>query len=173
MGLPDLKADIQLASESLGAVTTVDELKQWMTDNLLPSIGGIVDATAEEFSTRDEVIQTIADDIDELVEQSGDALQPETTGKLLSVYEVGSMIANELEILLKKADDVTKKRVKPMVAAYRQGVLVVGELLAEITIPTDGEDDGEDDGDLEPPDDDVDDEEDDDEDDDAVVGEGG
>lgn len=141
MGLAETQADIKMARDQIAAVTTLDELKTQLLDNVLPLMDGIVDSTREEFARHGEVLQSVVDEVDTMVDESDDILQPETTGEILAVLELGKVLANELETLLKKADEITKKRVAPILKAYRQGAIVLGEKLAEITIPLEPEDD--------------------------------
>lgn len=139
MGLPEVKADIQLAQQQLATATTIEELKQQLVDNIFPLLEGLVEATNDGFETRDLVIKSVVEEIDQLVDQDGDVLQPDTTLKITSVIFKGNQLAAELDNLLKKADEVTKKRVAGLLKAYRRDSIVVQELLAEITIPLDEE----------------------------------
>lgn len=139
MGLAETKADIKMAREQIVAVTSLDELKAQLLENVLPIMEGIIDGTGHQLAEHDEVIRSLADSVDALEDESDDMLQPETTAEILGVFETGKLLATELETLLKKADEITKKRVAPIIKAFRQGAIVVTEKLSEITIPLDEE----------------------------------
>jgi hypothetical protein len=174
MSLAEVKADIQLARDQIAAASTIDELKQQLTDNLFPLLEGFVDATNDGFGeiggvldSHEEEIKRIGDDGIE------DVLFPETLGEILAVFDQGRQLATELENLMKKADELTKKRVNGLIKAYRKNALVTQEMLTEITIPLDPEDE-EPDQKAAPPtqkpaadDEDVDDEDEDDDEEDA------
>jgi hypothetical protein len=54
---------------------------------------------------------------------------------ILGVFEAGKLICLETEKLLATSDDeVGKKRVGEMLMAYRQGVAIVSERVAEVTL---------------------------------------
>lgn len=173
MGLQELKADAKLLREGYAALkdsSTLDP-KHELAENILPLFEGLCDAIQE---LNDELADEVADQgeaLDELVDQTGDVLHPETSTKILGVIEIGKVIAHELEALLAKGDDVTKKRVRALIKTYRQGAEVINEIIAEITMPLDPEEPGDmPPGEVKPgegdPDGDEDDEDDDDEDED-------
>ncbi len=142
MGLPEAKADLKIAADQIATATTVEELKMQLLDNLIPAIEGVAQAANDELAARDEVIQTLVEDVEELIDDRGDILQPETTAKILGVLELGTGIANMLEELVKTSkDDLVKKRAASLIKSYRQGVLVTQDILAEITVPVDEDDD--------------------------------
>lgn len=140
MGLAEIRADIQLAREQIAAVETAEDLKAQLLNNVLPLMEGLVDGTRDEFTRRDEVLQAVIDDVDHLMDESDDVLQAETTAEILGVFEIGKLLANELETLVKKADEITKKRVTSLIKSFRQASIVMGEKLAEITIPIEVDD---------------------------------
>ena len=139
MGLIEATADIDVARDAITTATTLEELKQQLADNLFPVIKGIAEATANELVAFTEVIKTITDDIDDLREGEGELLYPETTQKINSVLDTGATIANELEAILAKTDQVTRKRCKALIESYRQGKNVVIDALVSITMPVDPE----------------------------------
>jgi hypothetical protein len=144
-GLAEAKADLKIAAEQIATATTVDELKAQLLDNLVPAMEGVVTASLDELTARDEVIATLCEDVDDLQEGRGEMLEPETTGKILATFELGNRIAAELEKLVKGSkDEVTKKRCASLLKSYRQSVLVNQDYLAEITIPVDDEAEGDD-----------------------------
>lgn len=187
-GLQEAKADLKIAGDQIATATTLEELKAQLLDNLLPAVEGVAQAAIDELAGRDDVIATLVEDVEELVDERGDILSPEATGKILSTFEIGDRICRELEVLLKQAkDEVTKKRCAGLIKSYRQGVLVNQDYLAQITVPIDEPDEAdepEDDDEDEPgppgapvePDDDEDlddeDDEDDEDDDDLAAEEG-
>lgn len=188
MGLAELRADAKLERERIAALPMDQfDAKRELTENILPLLEGLAEAIAQDNEARDEVIESLAQDVDDLVDQSGDVLHPETTAKILGMFEAGKLLANELEKAINKFDDVTKKRIRFLIRSYRQGVEVVGSIVQEITMAPDeiedvaeaqtgteeeegeegdeeeGEEDGEEDAD------DADDEEDDEEPDDNIA----
>lgn len=139
MGLIEATTDIDVARDAIASATSLEELKQQLVDNLFPVVKGLAEATAEELVGFTEVIKTITDDIDELREGEGEFLYPETTQKIIGVLETGAAIANELELLLGKADNAAKKRINALIKSYRQGKSVVTDELAAITVPVEPE----------------------------------
>ena len=97
MGLAEAKADIKIASEQIATATTLEELKAQLLDNLLPAIEGVAQAASDEIAARDTVIQTLVEDVDDLVDERGDILMPETSTKILSMFELGSTIGKLLK----------------------------------------------------------------------------
>jgi len=139
MGLAELKADAVLLRERFAKMSGTDEGKNVdlafeLAENILPMFEGLVDAINEEIV---EEVADLGEAVDELVDQSGDVLHPETAVRILQVFEMGSMLANELEKMFPKLDEISRKRVKQAVKAYRQGAQVIGEVIAEITMPVD------------------------------------
>lgn len=175
MGLSELRADAQLVIERLSKLPAASfDAKAELTDNILPLLIGITEAIQEGLEAE---VADLADAVDELIDQTGDVLHPETAQKIVAVLEVGQMMSLELEALLKsgKVDDVKKKKIATMIHAYRQGAKIVGEIVVEITMLDEPDDPDQDvvDVDVGPgvvqPGDDDDDEEDDD---DELAGEG-
>lgn len=135
MGLAEVKADVQLAREQLLKLP-LDKFnaKQELTENVLPLFESICTAIEEEFGELAEELADQGEAIDELIDQSGDVLHPDTTAKIIGVFEVGKALAAELEQALPKLDDLAKKRIRQIIKTYRQGVQVVSNELAEITL---------------------------------------
>lgn len=135
MGLTEAIADIDVARDAIAACTTLEELKQCLADNLFPVVKGVADATNEHFVEFADAVKTITEDIEDLREGEGELLYPETTQKLVTVLDTGAMIATELEALLAKQDNATRKRCKALIDSYRQGKNVIADVLAAITMP--------------------------------------
>jgi hypothetical protein len=189
MGLAEVKADIKLARDQIANVSSLDELKQQLLDNVLPLMEGMVEATNEGLAEQAGLLDSVMTEVEQLQDDNGDVLMPETLATILAVFDLGRQVATELEGLLKKADDVTKKRALGLIRAFRQQAIVVSEELAEITIAIELDDDAaapdgalvaagsqgvpiDDDDEDDEEDADVDDDDDDDDDDDADENDG-
>jgi len=143
MGLAELKADINIVRERLAGLSSSEiDVKQELTENILPLLSAMVD----EQETAEAELADLGDTIDELVEQSGDALHPETATKIMEVVGMGMILAKEIEVIFAKGrvDDLTKKRLKPVIKKFRTDATVVSQIIAEITIPDDPEEPDED-----------------------------
>jgi hypothetical protein len=138
MGLAELKADCAVHRErilrmdfaKLGDAGKVIQTE--LAENVWPWLDGLID------SLREEVLEEVADlgeAIDEIIEREDSALHPELAAMILGVFEAGKLICLETEKLLATSDDeVGKKRVGEMLMAYRQGVAIVSERVAEVTL---------------------------------------
>lgn len=145
MGLAELRADAKLHRERIAKMKLADlppeklgaVLKLELVENIFPMFEGLVDALEEDYGTALDDLNTA---VDQLIDQSSDLLQPQTAAQILGVFELGKLLANELEALAKQADDVSRKRIAELVLTYRRGAEVVGTLVAGITLDEDDED---------------------------------
>ncbi len=134
MGLAELKADLKHAYENLQKSDSVD-IKTELAENLYPLLEGIVDAIREDMTEVRAEVDELGEMVDDIAEGSSEVLFPETSGKIMGLLQVGAMLAAELDKALPKLDEVSKKRVRGLTKSYRHGVQIVGELIAEITMP--------------------------------------
>lgn len=145
MGLAEVKADTKVVRDQLlklvGEQLTPEALKHELTENVLPLFEGLVDAVTEELTDIADEVADQGDALDTLIDASGDVLHPESAAKIVGLAEVGKALADELEKLLPKADDLQKKRLRQLVKSYRQGAEVVIAMVNEITLEDDDEDD--------------------------------
>lgn len=142
MGFAELKADAKLLREGYQALkdsSTLDARYE-LAENILPLFEGLCDAVDEKLADVEEEIADQGEALDELIDQSSDVLHPETATKILGVFEIGKLLANELERAIAKGDDVTKKRVRELIKTYRQGAEVMSEVITEITMPIEPDD---------------------------------
>lgn len=143
-GLAEAMADIQVVREQLVKGGGGDESKfePWraeLLNNILPLIEGIASAAQKEVDELDDVIEDMGNAVDELIENKGEILLPETAAKIAGVLECGKLITDELEKLVPKLDDVAKRKCKELIKMYRQGVAMVVKDLQEITVPDEDE----------------------------------
>lgn len=135
MGLSELKADCKTQRQRLAKLSPGDiDARLELLDNILPLFEGLID------TIQDDVVSDVADlagAVDELIDQSSDVLHPETTAKILGVFEVGKLICSELEAMIQGLDDVSKKRIVELTDGYREGVEIMTEVLAECTLDAD------------------------------------
>jgi hypothetical protein len=126
MGLAELKADAKLLREQNPAHADIYAMFE-----------GMIEAAEET----DAVVEDLSDAVDELIDQNGDVLHPETAAKVIGLVELGKLLAKELDAALVKFkfDDLSKKRIRQMVKAYRAGAEIVGEIIAEVTLPIEPE----------------------------------
>ena len=148
MSLEELKSDIASHAERLAGTDfsrlSKDQLAKAVQvelgENILPLFQALVESLQAKADETDEAIDDLAGAMDELIDQSGDVLHPETTAKIVGLFEVGKMIATELEALLAASTDETKKRrLGMLIAGYRQSVELVTEIVAAATLEFDDE----------------------------------
>jgi ABC-type transporter Mla subunit MlaD len=137
--LADFRSDAKQLRERYATESTV-EARLELADNVIPLLEGIMEALDAKFAEHDEELDNLGEGLDELIDQSNDAIHPDTAEKIASVLEVGKMMADELEKNLKKLDDVTRKKVTQYITAYRSGADMLFQMLEEITIPDDDAD---------------------------------
>lgn len=142
MGLAEVKADAVLAREQLLKMTDLDpiKLRTQLTENILPLFEGLVDAVAEELGAMGGDIDELDQVVEQLIDETGEIISPETGAKIVGLVEIGKVLADELEGLLAKVDDLSKKRVRQLIKSYRQGAQIVAELVTEL-VDTGSEDD--------------------------------
>lgn len=171
MGLAEVKADAKLRgadlskASTLEGVATLDQLKAWLraelVDNVYPMFEGVVAAVQEDI---EPALDELAEAVDELMDQADEILHPPSAAKIIGVFELGKALAVELEALIARADDVTRKRVGDLIKLYRQSAEVASEMVAGFTLDPeepasaaepedgatadDGDDEDEDDGDA-------------------------
>lgn len=133
MGLAEFKADAKLARERiLGLTNSEIDLKHELTENILPLFEAMCDAIDEDVVAD---LDGLSDAVDELIDQAEDVLHPETAAKLMGVLELGKLLAKELQAVLPRCDEVTRKRGKALIKGYLQGFEVMKAEITEITIP--------------------------------------
>jgi hypothetical protein len=158
MGLAEVKADAKLHREriektrakivALPAEKQIEALLVELTENVFPMFEATVDAVIEDVAS---TVDDLAGAVDELIDQTEEVLHSDTATKLVSVLELGRLMANELEALSPRMDDLTKKRIGELAHTYRQAAIIVQTHLASITLDdsatsADGDADGEDEG---------------------------
>lgn len=136
-------------------------LQQEIAENLLPLLGDMADAMLTTTKDTDERLEDLAGAVDGILDQDEDMLQPETTAKIIGVFQLGQAIAAELAGMLAKhpPDQITKRRLEQLLAAYALGVETVSDHVTAVTLVEENPDGAD-------QDDDADDEDDGDEDDD-------
>lgn len=138
MGLAEATADIKVVRDQL--LKSIPDLKKaepWqreLLDNILPLIEGLAGGVKAEFDDLDETVESIGDAVDELIDGNGEVILPETAQKIAGVFAAGALIADELERVLGKLDDVAKRKCRDLIKMYRQGVELVSVELAEMTM---------------------------------------
>ena len=166
--LQDLKNDIASHVARLGDANftrlSKDDLakavQQEIAENLLPLMEGLVDAMLAATKDTDERFDDLAAAVDELIDQSEDVLHPDTTAKIIGVFQIGQAIATELGAMIAKhpPDQLTKRRLEQLIAAYALGVETVGQHVTAVTLVEDGPgvEDGDDEDDEDADEDDLD-----------------
>lgn len=138
--LDRVTADVVIARKRLAKLDASKlDVKSELLDNLYPLFEGFVEATKKRFDMLEEDLNYVGEKLEE-IEESGEQLHPETTQQIIEVFALGDLLATELEQIVPKLDDLAKKRVRQIVKSFRQGVVVVSQVLAEITIPLEPED---------------------------------
>lgn len=165
MGISELKADLKTYEERLAGLAktplTPEEFQAavWreLSDNLVPLMGAVTDVLAQDAL---EPLEELGAAVDQLIDQSDDLLQPTTSQQIQAVFAMAVALVKDLEPLIAKADDLTRKRLTDGVTGFRHAVNAVVQLVQEITLEEDqppgpgdegddddGGDDDEEDGD--------------------------
>ena len=153
MGLSELKADAKVSRqrilrmdfEAMDNAALAAFIKSEFANNVYPTLEAMVGAVEEEVVAE---LNDQGEAIDELIDQSQNILHPELTAKIVGVFETGRLIALALDKLLEDhpevIDEVSKKRIADMTAAYQQAVEVVTEEVVDSTVDLgpDDEDEG-------------------------------
>lgn len=144
MGLPEVRAEIKILRDqyAAGGDDALDARRE-LAENVLPLLDLLAEAIAKDHDELRDEVGDLGEAVDDMIDDTGDVLTPETTTKIASVLEAGKMLCKELVALLPKADDVGKKRIAALVKAYRTGTEVVLGILTEITVPVEPEDEGQ------------------------------
>lgn len=163
MGLSEIKADCKIHRERLLGMDldalVLDPrklaafLKAELADNLYPLLEGSVDAIEEDVVAH---VDELDDAVEELIDQSEDVLHPETAAQILGVFEICKIVCKELDSILPALkDEVRRRRLKELVKSARQGIEVVAEVVASITLDPEEEKPAEPTNDDAPPADDA------------------
>jgi hypothetical protein len=156
MGLAEVKADAKLHREriekmraKIAGLPTEKQLELLLaelTENVFPMFESTVDAVIEDVAS---TVDDLAAAVDELIDQAEEVLHPETASKIISVLELGRLMAGELDAVAARSDDVSKKRLGELSHTYRQAAIILQTHLTSITLdestgrPDEDEDDGE------------------------------
>lgn len=133
MGLPELRADCKLQRERILGSKLPATLKSELADNLWP----FLEALLEENLGMDDAIA-------ELIDQSENVLQPEFAAAIVGALELGKLICNEVDALIKDSDDdLRKKRIAGLLTDYRRAAEVVTDEVAAATVDMEPEEDEE------------------------------
>lgn len=161
MGITELKADLKTYEQRLAdlakAPLSPEEFQAaiWreLTDNLVPLLGAVTDVLAQDAL---EPLEELGAAVDQLIDQSDDLLQPTTSAQIQAVFAMAVALVKDLEPLVQKADDLTRKRLTDGITGFRHAVNAVVQMVQEITLEDDGPapaDQGEDDEDNDADDD--------------------
>lgn len=159
MGMIQLQADVAMNIEALP--DEMDASVKQAFENLWAWNAALVEAMREEVV---EELRLQGDAIDELIDQSENVLHPEMTAKIVGLFELGKLICQEFDKMLKgeSVDDVTRKRLMTLTDQYRKAANLLTIEVTEITVDLDDiveqeaaaeggdepdDDDGDDDGD--------------------------
>jgi hypothetical protein len=126
----DLDASAVDTPEKLAAFAQT--LKNELAFNVLPMFEGVVDAIHEDIG---QDIADLREDVDDILNDSGDSLTEETAAQIIGVFELGRVVCNLLEKATLHADAMTKKRAKDAIKAFRQGETSMRDVVTAITLP--------------------------------------
>jgi hypothetical protein len=131
-----LIADINVACRRLASIQfeTPDDVRAELLNNTYPAIVELAKQTAEV----DEIVA-------EMSEQQGSFIEPELAAEIIAALALGTQLVEEIRKF--KLDDVSKKRVVELCAAYERAAEVASMSIASAAS---GEDDEDDEDDEEP-----------------------
>lgn len=161
MGISELKADLKnyeqrlagLAQTPLSPEEFQTAIWRELADNLVPLLGAVAEVLEGDVL---EPLEELGGAVDQLIDQSDDLLQPTTAAQIRGVLAMAVALVKDLEPLLAKADDLTRKRLADGVTGFRHAAAAVDQLIQAITLEEDepAAGDAADDDDDEPDDDD-------------------
>lgn len=140
MALAELKADIaaQIALLEKGKPQTTAQLQALIAQTVLPMMLGIIEGVGEDvgapLALLAEDVQDLGTDLQDLVERELDILHAETATQITNVFALGETLAAELEALAVSFDDIRRKRITDMVAAFRGAATAATETIDTITV---------------------------------------
>ena len=127
-----LLTDVRDGAKTLTGITTIGDVVDHLTNTLWPTI----EAAAELLVAHANETEEMAGSIDELIEEAGDLLTPETAGVFANVFIQGREIAAELEKRLTPADSALRAKI----TAFNILLDAAQSDLAEATADVDEED---------------------------------
>jgi cytochrome c1 len=127
-----LIADINVACRRLASIRfeTPDDVRAELLNNTYPAIVELAKQTAEV----DEIVA-------EMSEQQGSFIEPELAAEIIAALALGTQLVEEIRKL--KLDDVSKKRVAELCAAYEHAAEVASMSIASAANSDDEGDDDE------------------------------
>jgi hypothetical protein len=144
-----LLADCKMVKDSLAKASPEQGVRE-----LLALQESIISYLKEQDEER---LQPMEAALEELLEGGGEMLQPQTTAKIVGVFEIGRALTEALTKAVETIekgeplDDLTKKKFADLKTLYlhtaHEVTLELQELTAEFDIPTDDDDDDADEGD--------------------------
>lgn len=136
--LERVKADLAVYLEMIEQADAGKlDLKRELTQNLLPMIGGLVDAINVEVQDIADEVADQGEQIDQIEAGISEFLLPESAAKIAGFVELSRAVTDELEQLLPKADDLTKKKLRMLIKNQRQGAEIIKMLVTELVAPDD------------------------------------
>lgn len=136
MGIAELKADAKIYLERLGTIEPDKlDLKTELRDNVIPLFQGLCQHVEQQEAEIALELADLADAVDELIDQSDEILHPETSAKIVGVVELGKIVAAELDSLTNMVtDDMRRRKLRAMIASYRQGAEIVIDMIQQMTL---------------------------------------
>lgn len=130
MSFLQLQSDAKLNMEQLG---DLDPVVRVALENVWAWNEELCSLVRSEIMTE---LNSLAETVDELIDQSENILHPDFTARIMGVFETAKMVANELSVMMADADidDMRRKRIEKLVDTLRRGVSTVGLEIAEVTL---------------------------------------
>jgi len=136
MGIAELKADAKIYLERIGTIEPAKlDLKTELKENIIPLFQSLFDYEEERDDEVALELADLAEAVDELIDQSDEILHPETSAKIVGVVELGKIVAAELDGLSNMiTDDMRRRKLRAMIASYRQGAEIVIDMIQKMTL---------------------------------------
>lgn len=160
--LAECKADVKLLRQQI-AETEIDKMtrddlakfvKTQLADNLLPLFEAFVETIDAKMIEHEDAIGEL-DAAIENIEGDNEGIHPETAEQFGNFIGIVLAYEKAVQPLVKKADDVTKRKLAPLRKHLLEGAQVIAAMIADLTIKPDDDapaTDGEPEGDVEPED---------------------
>lgn len=110
------------------------EYKKDAAENLYPLIQSLLEAVDARLRTTEEVVGT-------LLEETESIIQPDLAGQIFGLIDLGNQLVEAVKPLT--LDDVSKKRVMEIIAAWEVGASLVIEAVEEVAIDDEPDEDDE------------------------------
>jgi len=152
MSLQEMKADLKLLRQRVEKMPLDNTMRTLVNEELVGIVEGVIEETLEAMSRLGNQVQENTDMIVSMIEDTDDLIQPALSAQIINTLQIGMAICELLENEENPiANDLTAKRLKDAIHAYKRQAIATTEAVLEVTLSDDDGDDEEADTPLEIP----------------------